>query len=92
MVDTSKKKEKEGERGLGESTGSLNLRQLKKWPLMGTNVSRIYMLSRVKRDQKQKNRLGNSFSTIISYFLIEIGISGGFEVRYSHLYLVVAPK
>ena len=64
----------------------------KKWSMIGTIISGLYMLSRVKRDQKRKNRLANSFFMLISNFRIKISGGGRFEVRYFNLFLVPAPK
>ena len=58
----------------------------KKWSMIGTIISGLYMLSRVKRDQKRKNRLANSFFMLISNFRIKISGGGGFEVRYFNLF------
>ena len=59
---------------------------------MGTNISRFYMLSRIKRYQKRENRLANSFFMLISNFRIKISGGGGFEIRYFNLFLVPVPK
>ena len=64
----------------------------KKWSTMGTNISRFYMLSRIKRNQKRKNRLANSFFMLISNFRLKISGGDAFEVRYPNLFLVPAPK
>ena len=50
------------------------------------------MLSRIKRNQKRKNRLANSFFMLISNFRLKISGGDAFEVRYPNLFLVPAPK